>query len=120
MQVNSSKVMVAQYDHQHNKETYMDKDKRPLLTVSYDKAGQPISWDPLEHGSPFRISYDRFNRLEGWTWGDQAEKYQFNQHGLLSEALTGDNDSTQYTYNELRMVRMQMRSHLCLCMLFAD
>jgi teneurin len=103
--VNSSKVIVVQYDPQNNKETYLDKDHQLLLSVSYDKAGQPVSWDPMEHGSPFHISYDRFNRLEGWTWGDQAEKYLYDRHGLLSELITGEKDSTQFTYNELRMVR---------------
>jgi len=112
LQVNSSKVIVVQYDHQNNKEMYMDKDNQLLLSVSYDKAGQPISWNPADHGSPFRITYDRFNRLESWIWGDQAEKYQYDRHGLLSEVITGEKDSTQYTYNEQRMVSL-----VCVCIL---
>ncbi|XP_059486301.1 teneurin-a isoform X2 [Neocloeon triangulifer] len=102
--VNASKVLVVEYDHHNSRETYLDKDNQALLSVRFDAAGQPTSWDPTEHGQAFNISYDRFNRLDGWTWGDLSEKYQYDRHGLLSEVVNSKSESTTYTYNELKMV----------------
>lgn len=48
----------------------------------------------------------RFNRVEGWSWGEQSERYTYERHGLLSEITSGEDGSTQYTYNDWNLVRI--------------
>jgi YD repeat-containing protein len=46
----------------------------------------------------------RFNRVDGWHWGSQSERYSYESHGLLSEITSPQDGATQFTYNELNMV----------------
>jgi len=46
----------------------------------------------------------RFNRVDGWHWGSQSERYSYESHGLLAEISSPQDGSTQFTYNELNMV----------------
>jgi len=46
----------------------------------------------------------RFNRVDGWHWGSQNERYSYESHGLLAEISSPQDGSTQFTYNELNMV----------------
>ncbi|CAG2065261.1 unnamed protein product, partial [Timema podura] len=47
---------------------------------------------------------DRFNRVDGWKWGVQSEKYSYESHGLLSEISSPQDGTTKYTYNDLNML----------------
>jgi YD repeat-containing protein len=46
----------------------------------------------------------RFNRVDGWHWGPQSERYSYESHGLLSEISSPQDGTTQFTYNDLNMV----------------
>lgn len=101
--VNNSKVLAIEFDQFTSRETFYDRDRQQLLSITYDAAGLPLSYVP--NGSvPLNISYDGFNRIEGWKWGASELKYSYDRHGLLSE-ITSSLDGTKiFTYNELNMI----------------
>lgn len=46
----------------------------------------------------------RFNRVDGWRWGSQSERYNYENNGLLSEISSPQDGTTKFAYNELNMV----------------
>ncbi|XP_068081732.1 teneurin-a [Anabrus simplex] len=102
--VNHSRVLGIEFDQANGRETFYDRDHQSLLTVTFDTAGQPLSWTPANGGYSVNISYDRFNRVDGWQWGTQSEKYSYDSHGLLSEITSPQDGTTQFAYNELNML----------------
>ncbi|XP_075213771.1 teneurin-a transmembrane protein [Lycorma delicatula] len=102
--VNNTRILGVEYDQAAGKETVYDKDKEPLLSVTFDPAGLPLSWRPGNSVHPVNISYDRFNRVDGWSWGSQSETYSYDRHGLLAEIKTKQDGTTQYTYNDWNML----------------
>ncbi|XP_073995971.1 teneurin-a transmembrane protein isoform X3 [Rhodnius prolixus] len=101
--VNSTKILGIEYDQGRGRRTVYDKDQTPILTVTYNSHGLPISWKPANIRT-LNITYDRFNRVEGWKWGSQAETYTYDRHGLLSEVKTKQDGVVRYSYNELNLV----------------
>lgn len=122
--------MGIEYDQGRGRRTVYDKDQTPILTVTYSSHGLPISWKPANIRT-LNITYDRlisfknysfcffvnflcyaikfvcvnrFNRVEGWKWGSQAETYTYDRHGLLSEVKTKQDGVVRYSYNELNLV----------------
>jgi len=55
----------------------------------------------------------RFNRVDGWHWGSQSERYSYESHGLLSEIISPQDGATQFTYNELNMVWTSATENVC-------
>ncbi|KAF4518759.1 hypothetical protein B566_EDAN006163 [Ephemera danica] len=102
--VNSSRVLAVEFDQAASRETYYDREHVPLLAVHYDTAGLPLSWMPASPGQPVNITYDRFKRIEGWSWGEHTEHYAYERHGLLAEVTAADDGSTQFTYNDWNLV----------------
>lgn len=102
--VNNTKVMIIEFDQFTSKETFYDHDRLPLLTITYDPAGLPLSYVPHNGADSLNISYDNFNRIDRWKWGNCELKYSYDRHGLLSE-ITSPLDGTQmYTYNDWNML----------------
>ncbi|XP_063223573.1 teneurin-a [Bacillus rossius redtenbacheri] len=102
--VNQSRVLSIEFDQANGRETFYDRDKQLLFAVNFDQAGLPLSWVPSGGSVPVNITYDRFNRVDGWKWGSQSEKYSYESHGLLSEIISPLDGTTKFTYNELNML----------------
>ncbi|KRT82794.1 hypothetical protein AMK59_4421, partial [Oryctes borbonicus] len=102
--VNNSKILGIEFDQFTSKETFYDKEKMPLLTIMYDPAGLPLVYTPSNGAETLNISYDGFNRIDGWKWGVSELKYSYDRHGLLSE-ITSSQDGTQmFFYNDWNMI----------------
>ncbi|XP_076255670.1 teneurin-a transmembrane protein isoform X2 [Rhynchophorus ferrugineus] len=98
--VNRTKVLGIEFDQFTSKETFFDYDKLPLLTITYDPAGLPLLYTPYNGADSLNITYDSFNRIDGWKWGVSQLKYSYDRHGLLSE-ITSTQDGIQiFTYDE--------------------
>lgn len=102
--VNDSRVLIIEFDQFKSRETFFNADRNPLFTIAYDVAGLPLSFNPHGAGAPLNISYDRFNRINGWKWGDTEESYNYDPRGMLSE-ITSPQDGTKFIYyNEGNLV----------------
>ncbi|XP_063927987.1 teneurin-a isoform X7 [Zophobas morio] len=102
--VNNTKILGIEFDQFTSKEIFYDHDKLPLLTITYDPAGLPLAYIPHNGADTLNISYDTFNRIDSWKWGDSELKYSYDRHGLLSE-ITSSLDGTQmFTYNDWNML----------------
>nr|XP_029713903.1 teneurin-a isoform X3 [Aedes albopictus] len=105
--VNNSRVIRIDYEQLQNRETFFNKYDNTVLTVLYDQSGLPISYYPGGENSnfyPLNITYDRFNRVEGWQWGPAEMKYNYDINGLLSEVTSQQDGITLYSYNELNLL----------------
>lgn len=60
--VNNSKVLGIEFDQFTSRETFYDHDKMPILTISYDPSGLPLTYRPYNGADSVNISYDNFNR----------------------------------------------------------
>ncbi|KAK6619588.1 hypothetical protein RUM43_012345 [Polyplax serrata] len=101
--VNKTKVLGIELDQSDSKEVVYNQEGEKLLTFNYSSVGLPVAWVP-HFGHPVNVSYDRFNRLESWSWGNQKETYTYERHGLLS-AMNNPNDGTiGFSYNDLNML----------------
>lgn len=102
--VNNTKILGIEFDQFTSREIFYDKEKIPLLTITYDPAGLPLMYTPSNGAEPLNISYDGFNRIDGWKWGVSELKYSYDRHGLLSE-ITSSQDGTQmFFYNDWNMI----------------
>lgn len=102
--VNDSRVLIIEFDQRKSRETFFNADRNPLFTITYDLAGLPLLFQPHGAGVPLNISYDRFNRVNGWKWGVTEETYNYDPHGMLSE-ITSPQDGTKFIYyNEGNLV----------------
>lgn len=102
--VNNTQVLGIEFDQFTSKETFYDHNKQKLLTITYDPAGLPQAYAPMNGAEALNISYDGFNRIDGWKWGVSELKYSYDRHGLLSE-ITSSQDGTQtFSYNDWNMV----------------
>lgn len=102
--VNNSRALDIEFDQFANRETFMDRDRTPILSVLYDPAGQPQTYFPGAGGYPLNITYDRFNRVEGWSWGPTELRYTYERHGLLSEVTSQQDGTVSYVYNDFNLV----------------
>lgn len=102
--VNDSRVLIIEFDQFKSKETFFNSDRNLLLTIVYDVAGLPLSFTPHEAGIPMNISYDRFNRINGWKWGDSEETYSYDPHGMLSEITSPQDGTKSIYYNDGNLV----------------
>ncbi|XP_055911433.1 teneurin-a isoform X2 [Eupeodes corollae] len=101
--VNESRVIGVEYDQFTNRETFYDRNRTPILIIAYDQSGLPKSYYPT-NGYPVNITYDRFNRIEGWSWGPAELKYTYDRHGLLSEITSQQDGIISYIYNDWNLV----------------
>lgn len=101
--VNNSRAMGVEFDQFTNRETFYDSNRTPILIVAYDPSGLPKSYYPT-NGYPVNITYDRFNRIEEWSWGPAELKYTYDRHGLLSEITSQQDGIISYIYNDLNLV----------------
>ncbi|XP_023702268.1 teneurin-a isoform X2 [Cryptotermes secundus] len=102
--VNQSRVLGVEFDQATGRETFYDRERQPLLTVTFNHAGLPQSWVPANGGQPVNITYDRFSRVDGWRWGSQSERYSYESNGLLSEISSPQDGTTKFEYNKLNML----------------
>ncbi|XP_065724228.2 teneurin-a isoform X2 [Drosophila suzukii] len=101
--VNQSRVIGVEFDQFTNRETFYDARRTPILIVAYDQSGLPKSYYPT-NGYPVNITYDRFNRVEGWAWGPAELKYSYDRHGLLSEITSQQDGIVSFVYNDWNLV----------------
>ncbi|BFG03072.1 teneurin-a [Drosophila madeirensis] len=101
--VNQSRVIGVEFDQFTNRETFYDGRRTPILIVAYDQSGLPKSYYPT-NGYPVNITYDRFNRVEGWAWGPAELKYSYDRHGLLSEITSQQDGIISFVYNDWNLV----------------
>ncbi|EDX17735.1 GD17072 [Drosophila simulans] len=101
--VNQSRVIGVEFDQFTNRETFYDARRTPILIVAYDQSGLPKSYYPT-NGYPVNITYDRFNRVEGWAWGPADLKYSYDRHGLLSEITSQQDGIVSFVYNDWNLV----------------
>ncbi|XP_055602719.1 teneurin-a [Uranotaenia lowii] len=105
--VNQTRALRIDYEHLQNREVFINKNDEVMLTVLYDQSGLPISYYPggeASHFFPLNVSYDRFNRIEGWQWGPAELKYNYDMSGLLSEVTSQQDGIISYSYNELNLL----------------
>ncbi|CAH0560894.1 unnamed protein product [Brassicogethes aeneus] len=102
--VNGSKILGIEFSQYTSREVFFDHDKTPLLTISYDPSGLPLSYFPHNGANPLNISYDNFNRIDGWKWGNTELKYSYDRHGRLSEITSALDGTQSYTYNDWNML----------------
>lgn len=102
--VNSSRALTVDFDQFSSIETFYDKERRPILSVSFDPSGLPQSYVPANGGYTLNISYDRFNRIDGWSWGPAELKYTYDRHGLLSEVTSAQDGIVSYVYNDWNLL----------------
>jgi hypothetical protein len=62
-QVNQSRVLGVEFDQATGCETFYDRERQPLLTVTVNHTGLPQSWVPANGGQPVNITYDRWGKL---------------------------------------------------------
>ncbi|XP_066592793.1 teneurin-a [Prorops nasuta] len=102
--VNDSRVIGVEFEQAFRRETFYDKNRVALLTVSFDSAGLPLTWQPHIQGHSLNISYDRFNRIEKWKWGASDESYGYDRHGQLAKITNSQDGTKRYTYNDFNML----------------
>ncbi|XP_038105737.1 teneurin-a isoform X4 [Culex quinquefasciatus] len=105
--VNNSRTIRIDYEQLQNREVYMNKYDDIILSVLFDQSGLPISYYPGGETSrffPLNMTYDRFNRVEGWQWGPAELKYNYDMNGLLSEITSQQDGIISYSYNELNLL----------------
>ncbi|XP_017766143.1 PREDICTED: teneurin-a [Eufriesea mexicana] len=102
--VNDTRVISVEFEQAFSRETFYDKARNPLLTVTFDPAGLPLIWQPHEQGYNLSITYDRFNRIESWKWGPSDESYGYDRHGQLAEVTNSQDGTKRYTYNDFNML----------------
>lgn len=101
--VNSTRSLGVRYEQSTNRETFYDKDKLDILSVTYNNNGLPTTFKPA-NGFPLNISYDRFSRVDSWTWGPSELKYTYERHGLLSEVSSQQDGIVSYIYNDFNLL----------------
>uniref|UniRef100_A0A1I8NSP3 Uncharacterized protein n=1 Tax=Stomoxys calcitrans TaxID=35570 RepID=A0A1I8NSP3_STOCA len=101
--VNQSRVIGVEFDQFTNRETFYDMNRTPILIVGYDQSGLPKSYYPT-NGYPVNLTYDRFNRIDGWAWGPAEIKYSYDRHGLLSEITSQQDGIISFVYNDWNLV----------------
>ncbi|XP_050491043.1 teneurin-a isoform X4 [Bombus huntii] len=102
--VNDTRVIGVEFEQAFRRETFYDKARNPLLTVTFDPAGLPLTWQPHEQGYNLSIIYDRFNRIESWKWGPSDESYGYDRHGQLAEVTSNQDGTKRYTYNDFNVL----------------
>lgn len=102
--VNETRVIGVEFEQAFSRETFYDKSRNPLLTVTFDPAGLPLSWQPHNQGHNLTITYDRFNRMDSWRWGASDESYGYDRHGQLAEISNSQDGAKHYTYNDYNML----------------
>lgn len=102
--VNGTRAFCIQYDQFSSVETFYDKNRRPIFAVTFDPSGLPLSYAPSNGAYPLNITYDRFNRIESWTWGESELRYSYDRHGLLSEVTSAQDGIVSYVYNDWNLV----------------
>ncbi|XP_076628800.1 teneurin-a transmembrane protein isoform X10 [Colletes latitarsis] len=102
--VNDTRVIGVEFEQAFSRETFYDKTRNPLLTVTFDPAGLPLTWQPYEQGHNLSITYDRFNRIDSWKWGGSDETYGYDRHGQLAEVTNSQDGTKRYTYNDFNML----------------
>lgn len=102
--VNNSRVLGIEFEQFVNRQIYYDKDREPILTVTFDQSGLPLTYRPGNNGYPLNISYDRYNRIESWKWGHAELKYTYERHGLLSEITSQQDGTVSYIYNDNNLI----------------
>ena len=62
--MNHSRVLGVEFDQANGRETFYDRDRQALLTVTFNPDGLPQSWVPANGGQPVNITYDRCENFE--------------------------------------------------------
>lgn len=94
--------MIIDYDPK-DKTEIVYTGKRTLMKIKYNQVALPLL---LKVGTKhfINISYDRYNRIDGWAWDKISEEYKYNKQGLIEEVkIRGA--VTKYTYNDWNKVR---------------
>ncbi len=99
MSVNGDTLLTVYYDKLQRREVLYAGSKRELLEVRYDSSSRPIHWDPRVAGfATVKQGYDRFGRLQQWSWGDVIEQYEYDKSGRLERVILGDKPILRYHF----------------------
>ncbi|XP_050083154.1 teneurin-a isoform X2 [Anopheles aquasalis] len=106
--VNDAKKLRLEYDPVGQRETLRDRDNEIILSVAYDQSGLPTGFYPGSDGEydPLNITYDRFNRVEGWQWGPAELRYNYDRQGRLAEVTSAQDGIVSYGYNEGNLLEL--------------
>ncbi|XP_044012987.1 teneurin-a isoform X1 [Aphidius gifuensis] len=102
--VNDTRVIGIEFEQAFSRETFYDQFKNPLLTVTFDPAGLPLSWQPRDDSHSLNITYDRFNRIESWKWGNSDESYIYDRRGQLAKITNSQDGTRTFDYNDINML----------------
>ncbi|XP_050530422.1 teneurin-a isoform X1 [Daktulosphaira vitifoliae] len=99
--VNNSSVLIIDYNQYSRVETIFSSERpsTSLLSISYSPNGLPLSWTIGSSKHHVNLTYDRFNRLESWSWGAINEHYKYTHHGLCIEKFLSHRGPIKYIYN---------------------
>ncbi|XP_022172137.1 teneurin-a isoform X1 [Myzus persicae] len=112
--INNSTVLIIDYNQYTRIETVYSSDKpsTSLLSIAYSQNGLPLSWTIGHSKHSVNITYDRFNRLESWSWGAINEQYKYTHHGLCVEKLLSHRGPVKYLYNNWNKIsEIELSTH---------
>ncbi|XP_065207120.1 teneurin-a isoform X2 [Planococcus citri] len=95
--VNNFTALIIDYDPK-DKTEFIYGSRRTLMKIKYNHVALPTL---LKVGTKhfINVSYDRYNRIDGWSWNDISEEYKYNRQGLVEE-IKSRGSVTKYSYNE--------------------
>ena len=100
LKVNGDAVLAVEYDRESREEVLLDKDMKPIVTVSYDNVGRPLKWTSNHNLTSVALDYDRFGRLSSWSRGQLAVTMQYDISGRLAEVRHADKAGRMYKYSD--------------------
>ncbi|XP_052873882.1 teneurin-a [Anopheles cruzii] len=108
--VNDGKKLRIEYDPVGQRETLRDRDNEIILSVAYDPSGLPTGFYPGggagDEYHSLNITYDRFNRVDGWQWGPSELRYNYDRQGRLAEVTSAQDGIVSYDYNDGNLLEM--------------
>ena len=105
LKVNNEDLLTIHYDKLQRRQLLFSLNsngKDQLLEIRYDSLSRPLVAEPAK-GSGFATvtqSYDVFGNLDSWSWGDLAEKLDFDQTGRLKSRSRSNETLISYEYQE--------------------
>ena len=95
MWVNDSRVLTIEFDQSLSREVVYNRDRESIFSIQYDNTGLPLYFIPAasnnDHRFAMNITYDRFNRIENWKWGEsRGAQVSYGRTGFATEVKTLD------------------------------
>ncbi|CAG7727590.1 unnamed protein product [Allacma fusca] len=92
MWVNDSRALTIEFDQSLSREVIYNRDRESIFSIQYDNTGLPLYFIPasnIDHRFALNITYDRFNRIENWKWGEsRGMQVTYGRNGFATEMKT--------------------------------